>query len=239
MAFQFKQFSVEDSGCAMKVGTDGVLLGAWTSVSPLCNGKTRVLDVGTGSGLVALMIAQRLPEAEITAIDIDPTATKQAQENFCSSPWSSRLRSRCIPVQDYAAEHSADFHLIVCNPPYFKNSLKAPDKVRSLARHQDSLTLMQLAMSVNVLLQNKGLFSVILPSESEIEMVSVCADAGLQLEHRCYVAGNEGKNPKRVLLEFRKTDHVLSIKEDSLLILQTVSQFRSEAYQKLTQDFYL
>ena len=131
--FRFKQFTVYHDRCAMKVGTDGVLLGAWTNLSQ----SRRILDIGTGTGLIALMMAQRVPEVPITAIDIDAEAVNQANENFSASPWNNRLEAVLQDVCTYTEKNS--FDTIVSNPPYFINSLKCPDNQRTTARHTDTL----------------------------------------------------------------------------------------------------
>lgn len=128
--FRFKLFTVWHDHCAMKVGTDGVLLGAWAQQK---HART-ILDIGTGSGLIALMLAQRFQEAEITGIDIDPSAAKQASDNFRLSPWSHRMHARCIDLHTFSLE-DGHFDLIVSNPPYFSASLKNPNQQRATARH--------------------------------------------------------------------------------------------------------
>jgi tRNA1Val (adenine37-N6)-methyltransferase len=152
--FRFKQFSVDDSKCAMKVGTDAVLLGAWADVT--C--AETILDIGTGCGLIALMAAQR-SNAHITAIDIDESTTLQSKENFLSSPWHDRLEA--IHIEQFQPDYL--FDLIICNPPFFKNALKTPFHERNLARHNDSLSFESLVSHVNILLSENGKFFFILP----------------------------------------------------------------------------
>src|SRR5664279_1596216 len=143
--FRFKHFSVDDSKCAMKVGTDGVLMGAWADVSA----AEKILDIGTGCGLIALMAAQR-SNANITAIDIDEDATLQSKENFLSSPWHERIEAIHATVQQFQPDFL--FDLIICNSPFFKNALKTPYHERNLARHNDTLPFDSLVSSVNRLL---------------------------------------------------------------------------------------
>ena len=157
--FAFKQFTVRHDRCAMKVGTDGVLLGAWTDLSH----SRRILDIGTGTGLIALMLAQRCMDARITAIDLDSAAVEQAQENIQASPWKDRIEAL---QQDICTYHpNGTFDTIVSNPPYFIDSLKCPDGQRSTARHTDTLDADRLIGKVSELLTSDGRFSIILPAE--------------------------------------------------------------------------
>ena len=155
--FKFQQFTVRQEHCAMKVGTDGTLLGAWA------NGGRSVLDIGTGTGLIALMMAQRFPEARVTAIDIDQAACLQAHDNVAASPFASRIQIVQADVADYEAE---PFDVIVSNPPYFVESLTCPDYQRTTARHTASLTYQTLMCSAFRLLSDEGRFSVIIPFDS-------------------------------------------------------------------------
>ena len=157
--FTFKQFTIRHDRCAMKVGTDGVLLGAWTSVDH----SHRLLDIGTGTGLIALMLAQRCPQAFITAIDIDAEAVEQARENALSSPWKDRVEVLLQDICTFPANQQ--FDTIVSNPPYFIDSLKCPDDQRNTARHTDTLDAERLLASVARLLTDDGRFSIILPAE--------------------------------------------------------------------------
>ncbi len=237
MPFRFKQFSIDDSRCGMKVGTDGVLLGAWTptnNLPPVC----RILDIGTGSGLVAVMLAQRVPQAQIEAIDIDADAASQAQQNFSNSPWSNRLHCTHLSLQNFAADKEKQFDLIVSNPPFFQNSLKNPDRARSVARHTDSLPYSVLLTLSARLLCPHGIFSLIVPAQAEQQVIALAEQHLLHLSHRCRVAGNNRKTHKRTLLAF-SYNKVPALQEDSFLTLQTDALLRSAEYDALTQDFYL
>ena len=158
--FQFKQFTVWHDKCAMKVGTDGVLLGAWTSVES----AHRILDIGTGTGLVALMLAQRsLPDANIVALEIDEAAVGQARENVIRSPWKERVE---VVQADFRKYRSSDkFDVIVSNPPYFVDSLECPDRQRTAARHNNSLSYEDLLEGVSGLLTENGFFTVVIPAD--------------------------------------------------------------------------
>ena len=232
MSFRFKQFFIEDSKCAMKVGTDGVLLGAWAPVSELKikNSKLRILDVGTGSGLIARMLMQRCPEAEVEGIDIDAAAVEQACENG--------VRAFQARLQDWQKNYKYD--LIVSNPPYFQNSLKNPDKGREMARHTDTLSYAELIQHSARLLQEGGQLALILPAEAENEIRQLAAAADLFLTHVTRVYSKENKKPKRVLLAFRFqiSDFRFQILEDSL-VLEDEKGGRSLPYQDLCRDFYL
>ena len=233
--FRFKRFTIWHDRCAMKVGTDGVLLGAWAEIS---DASVRVLDIGTGSGLVALMLAQRFPKASIDAIDIDETAVEQARENFAVSPWSDKLHVYLSSLQ-YWLGHS--YHLIVSNPPYFQNSLKNPDKGRQTARHTDTLSYEELLHHSAQSLTPDGRLALILPAEAEQEVRRLAAAELLSLARVTRVYSKECKPARRVLLLFEKSEYRnpdIPIREDSL-VLEDGQGGRSAAYQELTKDFYL
>ena len=244
--FRFKQFTVWHDRCAMKVGTDGVLLGAWAPANPFTpNPLTRILDIGTGSGLIALMLAQRFPEASIDAIDIDEAAVEQARENFAGSPWTDRLHAFHARLQDWQNHPlqitNYKYDLIVSNPPYFQNSLKNPDKGRQTARHTDTLSYAELLRHSARLLTEKGLLALVLPAEVEQEVHGLAAAELLSLTHLTRVYSKESKPARRVLLEFEKStsrDTDISMTEDSLVLENEIGG-RSAAYQELTKDFYL
>ena len=223
MSFRFKQFFIEDSKCAMKVGTDGVLLGAWAPTG------SRILDVGTGSGLIARMLMQRCPEAEVEGIDIDEAAVEQACENG--------VKAFCARLQEWQGMYD----LIVSNPPYFQNSLKNPDEGRKTARHTDTLSYTELVKHSVRLLKKGGQLAVILPAEAENEVRQLAAAEDLFLTHVTRVFSKESKPARRVLLCFAKLeirDWKLESLEDTL-VLEDEKGGRSLPYQNLCRDFYL
>lgn len=221
----------------MKVGTDGVLLGAWGRVEALIGRPCSLLDVGTGSGLVALMLAQQYTQATITAIDIDPAAAEQAQDNFMASAWSDRLQAQLAALQSLQGEEQYD--LIASNPPYFKNSLKAPGQQRAVARHTDTLSYEELIRHSERLLKKGGHLMLVLPAEAEAEiMVLTSRYAALRLSRICYVQGRANKPAKRVLLHFVKSETEQCMQKENL-VLECGVNSRTEEYARLTEAFYL
>ena len=230
--FQFKQFTVRQQHCAMKVGTDGTLLGAWAQTSV---GSSRVLDVGTGTGLIALMMAQRYPEAQVIAIDIDEKAVFQAQENVSASPFADRIKVLEADVQTF--EDSVKFDSIVCNPPFFEDSLVCPDPQRTEARHTVSLGYRQLMESAFRLLKDDGRFSVIIPADCRSRLESEAHLRGFFISSLCSVQTTPKKAPKRYMIEFvKQTVNEIDITNG---ILESSPQIRSDWYRELTQDFYI
>ena len=228
--FTFKQFTIRHDRCAMKVGTDGVLLGAWADI----NHSHRMLDIGTGTGLITLMLAQRCPQASITAIDIDAEAVGQAQENVQSSPWADRIEVVLQDICNYPADQC--FDTIVSNPPYFIDSLKCPDNQRNTARHTDTLDAERLLSSVARLLSNDGRFSIILPAEQTDLLIHAACIQGLYPSRKTSVITRPGLPPKRILMEFQKKEKALQTDE---LIIELERHVYSEEYITLTRDFYL
>lgn len=227
--FHFKRFDVFHDRCAMKVGTDGVLLGAWVNIKD----EKRILDAGTGSGLIALMLAQR-SKSEIVAIEIDKSGFEQATENVAHSPWSERIK---VIHEDLMVFKSIEkFDLIVSNPPFFRNSLKAPTKVRTQARHDESLTWDQLVEKATSMLNPMGRLAVIIPFEGFAFFESMCIQNKLYLKRKCEVSTKPDKPPKRLLLEFSLES--LS-PEYSSIALGNSDNSRTSAYSDLTSDFYL
>ena len=239
--FQFKQFRIGQERCAMKVGTDGTLLGSWAALPalPAENRRPRVLDIGTGTGLIALMMAQRCDRALVMAIDIDGDAVAQACSNVASSPFAERVEVKKIDIRCWKTELPAmeRFDTIVSNPPYFVNSLNCPDENRTIARHSDSLSYKDLLKQVIRLLSDEGNFSLVIPTESISAIESEAAFEGLILSRKCLIKTTPRKNPKRVLMEFHKypSGHI-DISEE---VLETSPNVRSEWYSNLTKDFYL
>lgn len=229
--FQFKQFVVWHDKCAMKVGTDGVLLGAWTAIQ----GAHRILDVGTGTGLVALMLAQRsLSDSYIVALEIDEAAVGQAKENVCRSPWKNRIE---VLQADFRFYHSAEkFDVIVSNPPYFVDSLACSDQQRNMARHNDSLTYEILFEGVSKLLAKEGSFTIVIPANVVDSVKLIAINNGMYASRQLNVITKLGGIPKRSLICF-------SFKEQDCLVeelLTEVSRHQySEEYVALTRKYYL
>ena len=232
--FRFKQFCIHHDRCAMKVGTDGVLLGAWGCVE----GK-RILDIGTGTGIIALMAAQRNPEAKVFGIDVDEEAVLQAQENVAESPFSSRVE--CILQDILTFEPEMCFDAILCNPPFFTEDTLPDDKGRALARNSKSLPFPQLIKKVASLLAENGRFSVIIPNDHVQEFVGLCLNENLHLVNRCIVRTKANKPPRRSLLAFTKgqvQSSMFNVQSHELCLMNTDGS-RSEAYKALTDEFYL
>ncbi|MDD5990727.1 MAG: methyltransferase [Paludibacteraceae bacterium] len=222
--FKFKQFTIWHDKCAMKVGTDGVLLGAWAPLG------SRILDVGTGSGLIARMLMQRCPEAEVEGIDIDEATVAQAKENG--------VRAFQARLQDWKSDIGDCYDLIVSNPPYFQNSLKNPDRGRELARHTDSLGYEELIAHSARLLKEEGQLALILPAEAEEEIRNLAARYSLFPTHITRVYSKETKPARRVILAFSRKNSIVGLIEDSL-VLEDEKGGRSAAYSKLCEEFYL
>lgn len=232
-SFRFQQFEVWHDRCAMKVGTDGVLLGAWV------NGKgvERILDVGVGSGLISLMLAQRFSTTNVLGVDIDAAAVEQARENFLRSPFAERLEAdvcdfRTLPHLPWAGKRL----LIVSNPPFFTEDTLAPDAARATARSSCSLPFDLLIKNASALLDVQGRFAVIIPYVRVSDFVLTAAAHGLYLQRRCDVQTSPRKPVKRTLLEFEKHTGTTSFET---LCLHNADGSLSEAYRELTADFYL
>lgn len=227
--FSFKQFTVYHDRCAMKVGTDGVLLGAWADVARARD----ILDIGTGTGLISLMMAQRCA-ARIRAVDIDADAVEQACENVDASPWKDRIEVELQDIRHFAP--GVLFDLIVSNPPYFVDSLKSPDGRRNTARHTDSLDFEALVAAAARLLHPEGVFSVIIPTDGRECFLRSAACHGLHLSRQTLVHTKCGAEPKRVLLSLKfKVAECLA---DDLTI-ELSRHVYTEEYKALTKDFYL
>ena len=216
----------------MKVGTDGVLLGAWAGVRP---SDRRMLDIGTGTGLIALMLAQRAPEASVTGVDIDDVA--QARENADASPWAGRVVFERCPVQEFRAPEP--FDLIVSNPPFFVDSLTCPDEGRTAARHAVHLPFDELRDAVLRLMAPAGRFAVVLPTTEAGRFLAVCAGR-LALTRRTDVRTTPRHPAKRALMEFSRAEATDAAPEISELTVGTGEhECYTPEYRALTRDFYL
>ncbi len=220
----------------MKVGTDGVLLGAWCGVASL-GPDASVLDVGCGTGLIALMVAQRSRAGRIDAVDIDPQSVQEAAENFAASPWKERLRIRADSFQSYARTCGIRYDYIVSNPPYFVNSLKNPDRGRAVARHSDALPFAELVGGVCRLLASDGCFALILPGEESLRFEREAGWNGLYPCRRLKVYSTPESPLRRILTEFSRRP--ADCETRSLVIGADGPRQYSEEYRQLTADFYL
>ena len=231
--FNFKQFSMDDSKAAMKIGTDTVLLGAWTP----CNNETRILDIGAGSGILTLMMAQRNPDAEIDAVEIDPEAVAQAKLNAQLSPWNDRIHIFNLSVQEFSLAKKNSYNLIICNPPFFTNSLKAPDNKRNLARHNDSLPVEDLLESTSKMLTEDGEAVFIIPANALGNWKHEAAKHQLFPDKLTWVKSSPTHSPHRAMVMFSRKNQN-SIPEDEICIYSS-EKIHSQEYRKLTKDFYL
>lgn len=231
--FRFKKFTVWHDKCAMKVGTDGVLLGGWASVA----GAGRILDIGTGTGLVALMLAQRNSEARIDAIDIDREACLQAEANVAASPFAGRIRVFPVALADYRPEEKCPYDLVVSNPPYFTDALKCPDPQRRIARHTDTLPLDELLQTARQWLHPAGRLGIVWPAEGRERLETAARQAGLHFIRLTEVHSVSGAPPKRLLAELGMR-LVVATAFGHLTIEQEKHRYTQE-FTALVKDFYL
>lgn len=230
--FVFKQFKITQDKCAMKVGTDAVLLGSWVNTS----NANAILDIGTGTGIIALMLAQR-SNAMIDAIDIDNNAFIQATENVAACKWKEHIHVHHVSLQQYAQETDKKYDLIVSNPPYFVDSSKALEESRTNARHTDQLPYDALLKGVLNLLNPNGKFYVILPTKESEQFRDLAEENKLFLTKLTRVITRTDKPEKRWLMRFEFTRK--SFSEDSITIEEDERHSYTEAYKELTKDYYL
>ncbi len=230
--FRFKRFSIsQPADAGMRVGTDGVLIGAWCRIE---DGQRRMLDVGTGTGLIALMLAQRAPWAAVDAIDISAECCRIAADNAATSPFAGQVSVICRPVQELCA---APYDHIVSNPPYFTESLLPPCEARTAARHTATLQHGELLGSVAGLLSPGGRFSVILPTDAALRMQDQAPGHGLHLQRADELLTREGLAPKRIMAEYALTPN--PIPQRGVVTIHDPSGEYTEQYRALTRDFYL
>jgi tRNA1Val (adenine37-N6)-methyltransferase len=230
--FRFKQFTIHHDRCAMKVGTDGVLLGAWINID---NSK-KILDIGTGSGLIAIMLGQR-SNASIEAIEIDQSAFTQATENISNCLWNSRILVQNISLQEFTSILQKKFDLIVCNPPFFEKSLKSSLPLRNMARHDKMLTHSEIIGCVVKILNPGGRFGLIIPYTEGIQFIAKASKKGLFCIRKTSVKTKPHSTVKRLLMEFSTIPEYCL--ENSLIITGERDEEFSKEYKDLTKDFYL
>jgi tRNA1Val (adenine37-N6)-methyltransferase len=231
--FKFKQFEIQQDKCAMKIGTDAVLLGAWTSID---TNPFSVLDIGSGTGILALMLAQRSNAELIDAIEIDDHAYEQCVDNFEASHWGDRLFCYHTSLEEFVDEIEEQYDLIISNPPFYSEDYKTEDSQRDLARFNDAMPFGHLVESASKLLSEDGVFSVIIPFKEEAPFIELAALFNLFPNRILRIQGNATSEFKRSLIEFtfRESD----IKTDNLIIETERHQY-TEKYISLTKDFYL
>ncbi len=232
--FQFKKFSVQQDRCAMKIGTDGVLLGAWC---PIDNNPFSLLDIGAGTGILSLMLAQRSNAEQIDAIEIDEDAYEQCVENFESSPWGDRLFCFHAGLDEFIDEPEDQYNIIISNPPFYSEEYKTENSQRDLARFQDALPFEDLVEAADLLLSENGIFAVIIPYKEEERFIDLCAEVELYPIKVTRVKGTPTTEIKRSLLAFKRYE--LSVLTADELIIETARHQYTNDYIALTKDFYL
>jgi len=230
--FQFKKFKINQDKTAMKVGVDGVLSGAVSHLFRAVN----VLDIGAGTGLLSLMAVQR-SDAQVTALEIEKNAFNQCVENIILNKYEDRITALNVSFQDYYKETKEKFDFIICNPPFFNNSFKSPDEKRNFARHSEMLPKEELIKGVSKILKKNGIFSVILPFESELIFEQMCNNYGMFCCYKMIISPKENKNPNRIIIEFSGKNEEYSV--EYLTIRENDTNQYTKAYKKLTKDFYL
>ena len=234
-AFQFKEFKIEQDRCAMKIGTDGVLLGAWASLD---HQPDSILDIGTGTGLIALMLAQRSPALLIDALEIDEDAYEQAVDNFEQSQWGDRLFCYHAAFDEFVEEMQDEdkYELIISNPPFYAEDYTCENASRNKARFAEALPFSELLEGVSKLLHPDGEFSTIIPHKEETNFISLASEFGLFPKKITRVRGNKTSEIKRSLLSFNFKKE--QPKENELIIEISRHNY-TDAYKKLVKDFYL
>ncbi len=230
--FRFKQFTIQQDKAAMKVGTDGVLLGAWVKF----NNPQTILDIGTGTGLIALMLAQRSDAAQIDALEIEANAYEQAVDNFENSNWADRLFCYHASLKEFAEEIDETYDLIVSNPPFYTDTFVSSDEKRKTSRFEQSMPFKELIELSSKLLTEMGQLAVIIPHKEESYFLELAKKNKLFLNRLTRVKGTETTEIKRSLMQFSKIEKAAEIGE---LILETNRHQYTDAYKQLISDFYL
>lgn len=232
--FSFKNFNINQDRCAMKIGTDAVLLGAWC---PIDNKPFSVLDIGAGTGILSLMLAQRTSAEQIDALEIDENAYEQCVENFEASPWSDRLFCYHAGLYEFVEEPEEEYDIIISNPPFYSEDYKTENTQRDLARFQDAMPFEELVEAADLLLSENGIFAVIIPYKEEERFIDLCAEAELFPIKVTRVKGSHTTPIVRSLLAFKRYE--LSVLEANELVIEINRHEYTDDYINLTQDFYL
>ncbi len=232
--FQFKQFIVNQDQCAMKVGTDGVLLGAW---APIHTNPKSVLDIGTGTGIIALMLAQRTNAEQIDALEIDEKAYEQATDNFENSPWFDKLYCFHAGLDEFIEEPEQEYDLIVSNPPFYSEDYKTNNESRNLARFQEAMPFEQLIEAADLLLSENGIFAVIIPFKEEENFIDLCAEVELFPIQITRVKGSHTTPIVRSLLAFKRFE--LPVSSTNEIVIEINRHEYTNEYIELTKEFYL
>lgn len=232
--FKFKQFSVQDNKSAMKIGTDAVLLGAWC---PIDDNPKKILDIGAGTGILSLMLAQRTSADQIDAIEIDEDAFEECVENFENSPFSDRLFCYHAELDEFVQEPEDEYDLIICNPPFFSENIKTDNAQRNLARFQDAMPFEDLIDAADLLLTEDGTFAVIIPFFEEQRFISLCADVDFYPTKATRVRGSHTSEIVRTLLAFKRYEVPVILANE--LVIEINRHQYTDDYINLTKDFYL
>lgn len=230
--FEFKKFTIQQDRCAFKVTTDACVLGAYVhALNP-----DSVCDVGTGTGIIALMLAQKFPGSKIDAVEIDKLSAVQARENVDASPWSERITVFNQSIQDFSTLNKKKYNLIVCNPPYYEDHLRSKDNQKNLTKHNYKISFKELAISINILLRDEGVFYTIMPAFAFGKLGEELERFNIRLFDKLGIHSKLGKPFYRYIGGFcRKTD---SIKENTLIIYNENGEY-SDGFKKLLKDYYL
>lgn len=230
--FKFKQFEIAQDKCTMKVGTDGILLGAWANVE----GASEILDIGAGTGLIALMLAQRAASATITGVEIEEHACSQASENAANSPWADRIKIEKDSIQDFAKFPPNEYDLVVSNPPFFSGGTFSDNQERNNVRHTIKLPTGDLLSAARKVMSKNGKFCVILPYLEGLRLVDQASNYRLYCTKMTEVFGKKSKPVERLLLQFETSEKELE--KDSIVVYQEDGKYTAD-YVGLTKDFYL